>query len=51
LLYGLEKRDDLLLEASKRFPNTGRLIAEWIHCIRLKYPASEVLKIWREKIK
>jgi hypothetical protein len=34
----------------KKWPYTGRLIAEWIHCLRSKRPVVEVLKIWREKI-
>jgi hypothetical protein len=47
LHYGLEKKDDLLAEAMKKWPYTGRLIAEWIHCLRSKRPVLEVLKIWR----
>lgn len=37
LHYGLEKRDDILLEASKKWSYTGRLIAEWIHSLRTKW--------------
>jgi tetratricopeptide (TPR) repeat protein len=50
LHYGLMKRCDILLEASKKWSYTGRLIAEWIHSMRDSRPPREVLKIWREKI-
>ena len=50
LHYGLIKRDDTLLKASKNWALTGRLIAEWLHCLRTSRSALHILKLWREKI-
>jgi len=33
----LLKKNDILYEASKKWPQTGRLVAEWIHSIRTTY--------------
>jgi hypothetical protein len=50
LHYGLLKKSDVLLEATKKWSYTGRLIAEWIHSLRATLPPREVLRIWREKV-
>ena len=47
LHYGLLRKSDILMEASKKWSYTGRLIAEWIHSLRLSLQPKEVLKIWR----
>lgn len=47
LHFGLVKRHDILNKALKKWPSTGRLIAEWIHCLRTFKPPLTMLKIWR----
>lgn len=50
LHYGVAKRTDLLENAVKKFQQTGRIIAEWIHCLRETRNPLSMLKIWRDKI-
>lgn len=50
LHYGLTKNEEMLMEAIRKWPYTGRLVAEWIHTKRTKLSSLEMLKIWREKI-
>jgi hypothetical protein len=50
LHYGIKKNEEQIYAASKRWPHTGRLIAEWIHVLRTKKSPLAMLKIWREKI-
>lgn len=50
LHYGIRKNDEILYAASKKWPHTGRLIAEWIHALRTKKSPLTMLKIWRQKI-
>jgi hypothetical protein len=50
LHYGLLRKSELLFEATKKWSYTGRLIAEWIHSLRVNHSPKDVLKIWREKV-
>jgi hypothetical protein len=50
LHYGVVKRYDILADAARKWPLTGRIIAEWIHSLRSFRDPLEMLKIWRDKI-
>lgn len=51
LHYALTKDHEIMIEASKQWPQAGRLIAEWIHSLRAtKRNSLAILKIWRKKI-
>ena len=39
-----------MMNASKQWPLIGRLIAEWIHVLRIKTKPIVMLKLWRTKI-
>ncbi len=48
--YSVAHNHNALLGASKKWPQTGRVIAEWIHCLRLVKSPLAMLKIWRERV-
>ena len=39
-----------MIEASKKWPNSGRIVSEWIHVLRMMKKPLGILKIWREEI-
>lgn len=33
-----------------KWPQYGRLVAEWVHLLRIKHSPIVMLKLWRDKI-